>query len=156
MGLCKCAYFYEQGARDNFCYLAAILICVKKTNKKNWRKESETSSATELLLYCRQVQWLLQVQLLLYCLLDLALSWTAVWSISAAEWEKLAACCALLVREEGKLDRDRVLQCCLNGEFVIYDRAAEISVQGEFILAHTCSLTVKPDSSRAAAGSLAL
>lgn len=81
------------------------------------------------------------VRLWLCCLLDIALLWTAVWSISAAEWEKLAPCCALLVRGEGKRDRGRVLAWLLNGEFVIYDRATKISVQEEFILAHTHTLS---------------
>ncbi len=115
--------------------LSLLLIYVKK--EKERRKEFKCSSATESLLYCKYVPWLLQVQLRLCCLPDLALPWTAVWSISAAEWEKLAPCCALLVREEGKRDRGRVLAWLFNGEFVIYDRATEISVQGEFILAHT-------------------
>lgn len=102
-----------------------------------------TSKQKEGRNYCRHVLWILLVRLWLCCLPDLALFWTAVWSISAAEWEKLAPCCALLVRGEGKRDRGRVLAWLLNGEFVIYDRATEISVQGEFILAHTHTLQAR-------------
>lgn len=131
----RCLIFTTRAHETTF--VIWLLYWFTSKREKDRRKEFESSSATESQLYCRYVPWLLQVQLWLCCLPDLALPWTAVWSISAAEWEKLAPCCALLVREEGKRDRGRVLAWLLNGEFVIYDRATEISVQEEFILAHT-------------------